>query len=132
MDLQQEKNRIKSSVGNPIVMYKSLFIQKNDTTLKKYSTNMYRYNASHIPFSPKTEQVVESETASSWHPLTENDLILREYDDIRPDEIVDITLDYVYCIGIYFLLAYILSVIVLTIFKSLTGSLKPKYTGVSK
>lgn len=76
MDLQQEKNRIKSSVGNPIVMYKSLFIQKNDTTLKKYSINMYRYNASYIPFYPKKEQVVEAETASSWHPLTENDLIL--------------------------------------------------------
>ena len=32
---------------------------------------------------------------------------LREYDDIRPDEIVDITLDYLYCIGIYFNLVFI-------------------------
>lgn len=57
---------------------------------------------------------------------------LREYDDIRPDEIVDIVLDYVYYLGVYFVLAYILAVISLALFKSFTGALKPKYTGVSK
>lgn len=104
-----------------------LFLNKSFTSRKRNRSKLFSpTRAALIPIGASVLVRILDITFFNVIPF------LREYDDIRPDEIVDITLDYVYCIGIYFLLAYILSVIVFTIFKSFTGSLKPKYTGVSK
>lgn len=98
------------------------FTSRNRKRLKIYSV----YRAALIPVGISVIIRILDITLFNVVPF------LREYDDIRTDEIVDIVFDYVYCIGVYFVLAYILSAITLKIFKSITGALKPKYTGVSK
>ncbi len=105
----------------------SLFLKYSFTSRKRNRQKIYSfYRAALIPTGFSTLIRISDITFFNVIPF------LREYDDIRPDEIVDIVLDYVYHIGVYFILTYILSIIALKIFKSMTGALKPKYTGVSK
>ena len=77
MDLQQEKNMIKSSEESAIFMYKSLSIEKKNISLKKYSTSICEYKTPTIYFSPKKGQVIEPEKISSWHHLEGKNFILK-------------------------------------------------------
>lgn len=105
----------------------SLFLKYSFTSRKRNRLKIYSvYRAALIPTGISTLIRISDITIFNVIPF------LREYDDIRPDEIADIVLDYIYHIGIYFILAYILSIFALKIFKSITDELKPKYTGVSK
>ncbi|MBR6649952.1 MAG: hypothetical protein IKL36_00915 [Clostridia bacterium] len=108
-------------------IFASLFLKFSFTSRKRNRLKTYSiYRAAIIPTGISTIIRILDITLFNVIPF------LKEYDDIRPDEIADIALDYIYCIGIYFVLTYILAAIVLAVFKSITGALKPKFTGVSK
>lgn len=55
---------------------------------------------------------------------------LLEYDNITVTETVNIVLDYVYYIGVNFVLAFLISCLILLLLRSVTGKLKPKKSGV--
>ena len=108
-------------------IFASLFLKFSFTSRKRNRLKTYSiYRAAIIPTGISTIIRILDITLFNVIPF------LKEYDDIRPDEIADIALDYIYCICIYFVLTYILAAIVLAVFKSITGALKPKFTGVSK
>ncbi len=104
------------------VFLKKSFTSKRRDRLKRYSA----YGATLIPIGASALIRIFDITFFNVIPF------LREYDDIRANEVVDIVLDYAYCIGVHFLLALAMAFIALSIYKKLTGALKPKYTGVSK
>ena len=54
---------------------------------------------------------------------------VREYDDIRPNEITSIISDYAYTIGVYFVLTALIALLFVLILKKITGELKPKFNG---
>ncbi len=105
-----------------IVFLKKSFTSRKRNRLKAFSV----YSAAIIPVGISAFIRMLDITLFNVIPF------LREYDDIRPNEIVDIVLDYAYCIGVHFLLSLAMAIISLILFKKLTGALKPKYTGVSK
>ncbi len=105
----------------------SLFLKYSFTSRKRNRLKAYSvYRAALVPFAASLIIRFADITLFNVIPF------LREYDDIRTNEIVDIVLDYAYYIVVYFILAYVLAIVTLAFFKLLTGALKPKFTGVSK
>jgi len=102
----------------------TVFLKKSFTSRKRNRLKAFSiYRAALVPMGVSILARIFDITCFNVIPF------LREYDDIRPDEIVDIALDYAYYIGVYFVLAYALTAVSLALCKSLTGALKPKFTG---
>ena len=105
----------------------SLFLKKSFTSRKRNRLKAYSvYRAALVPIGVSAIIRILDITIFNVIPF------LIEYDDIRPDEIVDIVIDYAYSLALNFVLAYLLCIITLRLYKAFTGALKPKYTGVSK
>ncbi len=104
-----------------------LFLNKSFTSRRRNRLNLFSvYRAAVLPIGVSALVRIFDITFFNVIPF------LREYDDIRSDEIVDIVLDYAYYIGVHFILTLITATIALAIFKKLTGALKPKFTGDTK
>ncbi len=104
-----------------------LFLKKSFTSRKRNRLKTYSaYRAALIPMGVSAIARMLDITFFNVIPF------VTEYDDIRTDEIMDIIGDYAYTAALHFVLAYFLCVLTLMLYKSLTGPLKPKFTGVSK
>lgn len=105
----------------------SVILKKRLTSRKRNRAKLYsHYCAALIPTAVSLLIVLTDLTCFNVIPF------LNEYDNILPKEIVNIILDYVYYIGIDFVLTYALSALILFIFVKITGKLKPKESGVLK
>ena len=105
----------------------SVMLKHRLTSRRRNRTKLYsHYNAAIIPCAVSLLIVLIDLTFFNVVPF------LTEYDNILPKEIVNIVLDYIYYIGIDFILTYALCVLTLFIFVKVTGKLKPKESGVLK
>ena len=109
------------------LMGSSIMLKHRINSRKRNRAKLYsHYNAALIPSAVSLSVVLIDLTCFNVVPF------VIEYDNIMPKEIVSIVLDYVYYIGIDFILTYVLCVVILFIFVKITGKLKPKESGVLK
>ncbi len=75
MTLKEQKNTMKNCKESAFVMYKPLYLEKNDISLQRYSNNIYTCNTQSTKISLKNDQINTSDNKKSWGD--ENDILLK-------------------------------------------------------
>lgn len=102
----------------------SFFLKKSFTSPLRHRMKAYSpYKAALIPIALRAFLQIADVTIFNVIPF------FMEYDDIRPNELTSIILDYAYYIGVYFILTAALTLLFMLLLRGITGQLKPKFNG---